>query len=163
MTTRRIHHNLTSPTEYSSALTSEFPDILKHIESVIHHPRSLVRPLANWRPPSVALPATGVHAPTSATIRRYRVGEHARNVVRQCGEPRAAAYLISIRFSSKHSSITLNNLSEGWIRGLLPDQKITCVHELDSESAPTFCWLVDKTFDPIQSPASLFTGHREAA
>ena len=45
-----------SPAALASDIRRRFPDTLDAVDAVIHHPRSLSRPVATWRPPVVSLP-----------------------------------------------------------------------------------------------------------
>lgn len=152
-----------SPTRYAKHLRSVHPGHLTQIISLMRHPRSLARPLASWRPPSLPLPALARHDSLTLTLSRMRVGDTAREVIRDTGEIRSPAYLITVRLSSPEGHRVPRALAEGWVRALLDDDKIIAVHELPDEPTPTFCWLADSRFIPVPSPASLFQRPAHAA
>lgn len=138
-------------------------DTLSAIHSIIHHPRSLARPLHNWRPPTKPLPGLDGASPLDMAITRHRVGEQVRVRVRDFGEKHQPAYLITVRITDPHGGLVDPALAEGWVRAILPDANIDAAHEVSAGRAPTFVWLVDGKFHPTHSPASLFSGIAQSA
>lgn len=136
---------------------------LQALNSILHHPRSLARPVPTWRPPSKQLPAIHGGEVLTATLTRHRVGPRAKARVRGFGETREPAYLISVRLTHPRGRRVDPNLAEAWIRALVPVELINTVHELTGTQPPTFCWLSDGHHRPVMSPASLFYGYSQAA
>lgn len=155
--------SISSPARYADHIRSAFPDALGQVVSLLRHPRSLARPIATWRPPSIVLPPLPGHAALSLTASRMRVGEAARHIVSATGETRTPAYLVTIRVTNPSGHRVSRALAEGWVRALLENEQITAVHELTDEPTPTFCWLIDSRFAPVASPASLFQSPAHAA
>ncbi|WP_156227590.1 hypothetical protein [Corynebacterium comes] len=156
-----INH-LSTPPSIALTLRAHEATTLRDLHSMIHHPRSLARPQANWRPPSKALPGGSL----TMTLTRHRVGERVKARVlgfaSGSGEDRAPAYLITVRITDQHGAVDPVT-AEGWVRALIDDALIDAVHEVSSGHAATFVWLVDAHFVPVHSPASLFFGFSQAA
>ncbi len=131
--------------------------------SLIHHPRSLARPVPDWRPPSKQTPALFGSHPLMLTITRHRVGPRARARVRGFGETRDPAYLVSVRVTDPRGRRVDPVIAEGWVRALVDEEIVDAVHEVTDGRTPTFVWLVDGRYQPVHSPASLFTGFAQAA
>ena len=149
-----------SPARHAAHLRTSFPDTLAAVASIMRHPRSLARPLATWRPPSITLPGTD---PLVLTLSRMRVGDAVRDRVQRSGETRTPAYLITVRITDPSGHRVPRATAEAWVRALVACGQINAVHHLTDEAAPTFCWLVDGHFTPVISPASLFQQPAEAA
>lgn len=152
-----INH-IQTPPSIAAALRVREAATIRDLHSILHHPRSLARSSANWRPPGKALPG----GPLTMTLTRHRVGERAKARVLGFGESGTPAYLITVRITDQRGAVD-PVAAEGWVRALVDDSLIDAVHEVPSGNAATFVWLVDARFTPLHSPASLFTGHPQAA
>ncbi|MHA2788674.1 hypothetical protein ACXZ66_05940 [Corynebacterium sp. S7] len=141
---------------HSHSISQKHAELLSQISSILHHPRSLARPLASWRPPTKALPGIAGGAPLTMAISRHRVGPRVQARLQGYGETRHPAYLISIRITDPTGSPAPRDIAEEWIRALLPLNIEGAVHELSSHTAVTYVWIVDGKFQPLQSPASMF-------
>lgn len=137
-------------------------ETLANLTTMIHHPRSLSRPHAAWRPPSLRLPRVAGHPPLTVSVARHRVGPRARARILGYGQDRTPVYLVSLRVTDPLGGHVDTRLSEGWIRALLGDSAAGAVHELRG-SATTYVWLVDSGYRPVPSPASLFADFSDAA
>lgn len=142
----------------AAQLRDRHPETLDAISAVMHHPRSLSRPTATWRPPVLTLPREGNGPQLSVAVTRRRVGPRARARIRGFGQDQVPAYLIELRVADTSGVPTDRRLAEAWVRALLPDDCAHTVHELPSARAATYVWLVDGTFGPIESPSSMFEG-----
>lgn len=149
--------------ELTAQLRREEAPTIAALNSILHHPRSLARPLPTWRPPSKQLPAVHGGDELTATLTRHRVGPRARARVRGFGETREPAYVISARLTDPRGRAPERHLAEAWIRALVSEELIDAVHEIEGGQAPTYCWLVDGHYQPVHSPSSLFTGMADAA
>lgn len=129
----------------------------------IAHPRSLARQTPAWRPPTIRQPSQFGLSPVGLTISRRRVGAEARAMIRSYGETRNPAYLVTLRVTAGDGRNVSVHEAEAWIRALLPDTGHYSVHRLEGLGAPTYCWIVDSAFRPIESPASLFQPIRSVA
>lgn len=136
-------------------------DSLRNVLSMIRHPRSLVRPGARWRPPTLHLPEVLGEDAAVVAVRRHRVGTRARARIRGWGSETEPAYLLVLRFSATEKKLPAAT-PEAWVRALVPTAAADAVHQLTGETAPTFCWFVDRDFAPVHSPASLFTAGEAA-
>jgi len=152
-----INH-INTPPSIAAALRTREAATIRDLHSIIHHPRSLARPTANWRPPGKALPGGSL----TMALTRHRVGERAKARVLGFGEPREPAYLITVRITDQRGPVD-PVAAEGWVRALVDEALIDAVHEVPSGNAATFVWLVDGRFVPLHSPASLFAGFAQAA
>lgn len=139
-------------------IQTRFPQAIDAIEAIIHHPRSLSRPTAAWRPPVKSLPRIGAGPQLTAAVTRRRVGPRARARIRGYGESQVPAYLVELRITDASGVPADRRLTEAWVRALIPEESISAVHELPSARAATYVWLVDGTFTPIASPSSMFEG-----
>lgn len=160
------HHTTahrTDPATLAERLRTHESATLAALNSILHHPRSLARPVPTWRPPSKHLPRTGKSGALTAAITRHRVGPRARARVRGFGETREPAYVISVRLTEPHGRMTDPVAAEAWIRALVPADLIDTVHQITGSHPPTYCWLVDGNYVPVDSPASLFSGFEQAA
>lgn len=142
----------------AETITTRFPDTIDALHAIMHHPRSLSRPTAAWRPPVKALPRFGGGPQLSAAVTRRRVGPRARARIRGYGQTQVPAYLLEVRITDASGLPADRQLTEAWIRALVPDDVIDAVHELPSPRAATYVWLVDGQFNPIASPPSMFEG-----
>lgn len=139
------------------------PEVVKSLNSVIRHPRSLARPTPAWRPPSKALPALPGADQLNATVTRHRVGPRARARMRGFGATTPPAYLITVRVTSPEGYYVYPEIAEGWVRTLVGSSSAECVHVFDDNNTPTFVWMVDGDYQPMRSPASLFDPESQAA
>lgn len=137
--------------------TTQLPT-LDRIESIVHHPRSLARPNPTWRPPTKELPRVGRGPQLKVAITRRRVGPRAVARIKGYGETHVPAYLIELRFTDSTGITVDRDLAEAWVRALVPSDMAGAVHEVYSPTGATFVWLVDGTFTPVYSPASMFEG-----
>lgn len=159
----RLISSIISAKRYAAHFVSVFPTTITDTHSMMRHPRSLARSIPTWRPPSIALPTLPGEDSLTLTLSRHRAGPAARNIVRDHGETREPAYLITVRISSPEGYKVSTQLAEGWIRALLNTADSSSVHQLVDEAAPTFCWLVDAHFEPVSSPTYLFEYSKSAA
>ncbi|MDU0478331.1 hypothetical protein QVA66_03645 [Staphylococcus chromogenes] len=141
-----------------SSLRTNHHDALARIRTTMAHPRSLARPLATWRPPTVRLASS-----LQVTLARYRVGRKVRARLRGYGEDRTPAYVVSARFTDATGRPVSAAEAETWLRACLPTDMEYSIHQLLGESSPTFCWLIDQNFHPLTSPASLFEQREQVA
>lgn len=160
---RRTPHVLLSAAEVAAYIRDHEAETLGAVDSVLHHPRSLARPLADWRPPSKQTPALFGGAPLLLTVTRHRVGPRARARVRGFGETRDPAYLINVRVTDPRGRRVDPIVAEGWIRALVDEDMVDAIHEVNDGRTPTYLWLVDGHYHPVHSPASLFSGFAQAA
>ena len=151
-----INH-LHTPSTVATGLRRHEADTLRDIHSILHHPRSLARPTATWRPPGKTLP-DGLRV----TVTRHRVGERVKARVLGFGEDREPAYLVTLRITDARGAVDPVR-AEGWVRALVENALVDAVHEIFSGSAATYVWLVDAAHHPVHSPASLFAGFSAAA
>lgn len=157
MTTNTAHY-------FAHLLRHRQASTLNDLSSIIHHPRSLARPSASWRPPLKRLPAPPEGEALNVTITRHRVGPQAKARVFGFGEDRVPAYLLTLRFTDPRGGSVDVALAEGWVRALIHDAAADAVHEVTvTDHAPTFVWLADSDYLPVRSPASLFGGFEQAA
>ncbi|GAB3939732.1 hypothetical protein GCM10028828_02350 [Corynebacterium tapiri] len=97
-----------------------------------------------------------------ASVTRHRVGPRARAIVHGYGEEELPAYVIAIRMTDPLGARVDTDVAEGWVRALLGNSQVECVHVIGERHAPTFVWLADANYQPLRSPASLFA-HASAA
>ncbi|RNE48444.1 hypothetical protein [Corynebacterium alimapuense] len=155
--------NTTSPARIAHHLRNTRAVELADVRSIMHHPRSLARPVPQWRPPSKHLPGIFGTSPLTVALTRHRVGDQVRAQVRDFGQQRQPAYLVTLRITATSGGALDPTVSEGWVRALLDNDLVTAVHEVATGHAPTFVWLVDGHYQPVPSPASLFSGFSAAA
>ena len=142
------------------------PVTLADIHSIIHHPRSLARPMASWRPPGKKVPrvdGTDTRDMLSLTVTRHRVGTRARARVLGYTGDREPAYLVLVRVTDPTDRDVPTEVAEAWVRAIVGEQDVQSVHEIGTGHAPTFAWLVDGHYSPVPSPASLFSTASDAA
>ncbi|MBZ8177044.1 hypothetical protein GP475_04710 [Corynebacterium poyangense] len=151
-----------TPLQLAGQLSDLAPLVIQKFTSILRHPRSLARPTALWRPPILQLAARG-YPDLQATVTRYRVGPKTRARVRGFGEARVPAYLVVLRLSRPDAQAVSHPLAKGWIRALVGAGRAEAVHELSDSHTPMYCWLIDANFEPVHSPASLFSHFLEAA
>lgn len=144
-------------------LRRTYKDSLGTVAMTIKHPRSLARSTATWRPPTIHFSGRQGTPSVNLTVTRHRVGHLARARIRGYGESRTPAYMIMVRVTSPTGRPVPPHEADTWIRALLPDIGQFSLHRVDGLGAPTFCWIVDQHFTPIESPASLFRSEREVA
>lgn len=149
---------MTNTREIARTIRSNHADALERFEAVIHHPRSLARPNPTWRPPTRELPRVAGGPTLRAAITRRRVGPRAQARIKGFGESHVPAYLIEVRFTDASGYTVNREIAEAWVRALVPTDMISAVHEVYSPTGATFVWLVDGTFTPVYSPASMFEG-----
>lgn len=152
-----------TPAQFAEQLALLHPRTVGMMSTMIRHPRSLARPVASWRPPSIDLPGVSGQPPLTATVTRHRVGPRARARVLGYGEDREPAYVLSIRLTDPQGGEVPPPGAESWIRAVVGNASADSVHEIPSDISPTFIWLVDASFQPLRSPASLFLGFQNAA
>jgi len=138
-------------------------DTVDALNSIMRHPRSLNRDIANWRPPIKQLPGVIDHGDLTASISRFRVGPRAMSRIHGYGERRKPAYLIRLRITDPAGFEVRPEIAEGWVRALIPPHTATAVHEISSGQATTFVWMVDRDYQPLRSPSSMFAGLNQAA
>ena len=134
------------------------------VASILRHPRSLARPVADWRPPSITLPSVGQFPELMCAVSRRRVGPRAKARIQGFGEDRTPAYLITSRLTDPQGFDISRACAEAWVRCLVPQQLADAVHEIPGTAASTtFVWLVDRDYLPVHSPISMFEGLNAAA
>ncbi len=156
----------TTAWDLANLIRDREPVTLADIHSIIHHPRSLARPMATWRPPSKKVPlidGTDTRAMLTLAVTRHRVGDRARARVLGYTGDREPAYLVTVRITDPTGRPVPVDAAEAWIRALVGEEDVHAVHEIGAGHAPTFAWLVDGRYCPVPSPASLFTGASDAA
>ncbi|MCP1387371.1 hypothetical protein M5J20_04105 [Corynebacterium sp. TA-R-1] len=149
---------LTTPEAIAAEIEELYSETLERLDAVIHHPRSLARPQATWRPPTKLLPRIGSGPQLSIAVTRRRVGPRAQARIRGYGETQVPAYVIELRITDASGLPADRRYTEAWVRALIDDTDISAVHELPSARAATYVWLVDGSYTPIPSPSSLFEG-----
>ncbi|WFP67978.1 hypothetical protein P9J65_04230 [Corynebacterium pseudotuberculosis] len=154
------HH---SAEQRAAHIRRAHPESLAAFHSTVSHPRSLARSLPTWRPPSIKVVSTLGSGELNLTITRHRVGPRARSLLQAYGISRSPAYLVQVRITNPQGLSIPPEVAEGWIRAIIPPDRIACVHELTEKTAPTFLWIVDSDFQPLPSPASIFQGEPKAA
>src|SRR5690625_3464213 len=152
------------PRDWSSDVcSSDLSLTVDALNSIMRHPRSLNRDIANWRPPIKQLPGVIDHGDLTASISRFRVGPRAISRIYGYGERRKPAYLIRLRITDPAGLEVRPEIAEGWVRALIPPHTATAVHEIASGQATTFVWMVDRDYQPLRSPSSMFAGLNQAA
>ena len=149
---------MTNTRELAQQIRSTYSNALNRFDAVIHHPRSLARPTPAWRPPTRELPRIAHGPQLKAAVTRRRVGPRAQARIKGFGESHVPAYLIEVRFTDVTGITVDRDLAEAWVRALVPSSMAGAVHEVYSPTGTTFVWLVDGTFTPVYSPASMFEG-----
>lgn len=139
-------------------LRRRHPETISALTAVMHHPRSLARPTASWRPPVITLPRTGNGSQITAAITRRRVGPRAKARIQGYGQTQVPAYLVELRLADRAGVPVDTELTEAWVRAIVPDDCAHAVHELPGAKTVSYVWLVDGTFTPIESPSSMFAG-----
>lgn len=162
-TSHRMFSHRADPATLAEQLRARESATISALNSILRHPRSLARPVPTWRPPSKHLPQTGESSALTAAITRHRVGPRARARIRGFGETREPAYVVSVRLTEPRGRPVDPGAAEAWIRALVPADLIGTVHEITGSHPPTYCWLVDGNYLPVDSPASLFSGFELAA
>src|SRR5699024_7948903 len=137
--------------------------IVDALNSIIRHSRSLNRNKGDWLPPIKQLPRVIDHGDLTASISRFRVGPRAISRIHGYGERRKPAYLIRLRITDPAGLEVRPEIAEGWVRALIPPHTATAVHEIASGQATTFVWMVDRDYQPLRSPSSMFAGLNQAA
>lgn len=160
---RKSAESLPSAAKITRYVRTHHRSALDAVGTIMAHPRSLARPTASWRPPSHTLPAIFGRDALSITVTRHRVGPRVQARMRGFGEQRTPAYLVTARLSMPSGYVVPPELAAGWVASIFGPENGECVHEFDSPTAPTFVWVVDGSFQPLRSPASLFTGLSQAA
>lgn len=149
-----------SPADLAPLLAEIHPRTLGMLTTMIRHPRSLARQMASWRPPSIDLPRTSGLPALTATLTRHRVGPRARARVLGYGEDHEPAYVVSVRITDPSGAEVSPAAAETWVRAAVGNDHADSVHEI---AGTTFVWLVDGSYQPVRSPASLFQGFQNAA
>ncbi|QPK83985.1 hypothetical protein G7Y29_04140 [Corynebacterium qintianiae] len=151
-------NNIADSHTLASDIINRHPLALDDLRTIIHHPRSLARPSAAWRPPVKALPPLRHGPKLSAAVSRRRVGPRARARIQGWGETQVPAYLIELRISDDTGAPADRTLTEAWVRALVTEDCIESVHEIPSNRTATYVWLADGSFQPVYSPPSMFDG-----
>lgn len=147
-----------TPEALSEEIRTRHPETIQSAQAVMHHPRSLSRPTATWRPPVLTLPRVANGPQLTLAVTRRRVGPRARARIQGYGGDHVPAYLLEVRIADATGAQVDPVLAESWVRALIPDDAAHAVHELTGSHAANYVWLVDGTFAPIASPSSLFEG-----
>lgn len=149
---------LATPVALSEDISRRFPDAVESVQAIMHHPRSLARPTAAWRPPVKTLPRIDGGPQLSVAVTRRRVGPRAQARIRGYGQSQVPAYLIEVRITDTTGVPTDRHLTEAWVRAMVPAEAAGAVHEVPGPRAVSYVWLVDGQFNPIASPSSMFEG-----
>lgn len=139
---------------------------MDELASVIAHPRSLARPSAQWRPPTVQFPRTSTLPAVSATISKYRTGRSVVAFMHRAGYDDIPAYLVSLRLTDPSGTPLSLADSQQWVDSIAFatfDAPPGSVYHVVGEPTPTFCWLVNGSYAPISSPIEVFTALDKAA
>ncbi|AZA09526.1 hypothetical protein [Corynebacterium pseudopelargi] len=166
MYSTKQHHSNALNTDLATAcavIEQEHSDTLAKIRSTIRHPRSLARPQASWRPPSITLDPPSASHGLKVAITRRRVGPNVQARIRGYGEHRRPAYVLALRFSYSNGQEVPPLLAEAWVRGIVGEANAGCVHALSDAYTPTFLWITDAQGQALHSPASLFAAFAQAA
>ncbi|AWB82145.1 hypothetical protein C3B44_07045 [Corynebacterium yudongzhengii] len=161
-TAHRTRSNL-NPGQLADRIAQRHHDVLGTLYTMLRHPRSLARTSAAWRPITLGLPAVSGYPELSASVTRHRVGPRARARALGYGGRSEPAYVIAIRITDPAGGRVDPTLSEAWLRALVGELHIECVHELGDGHTLTFVWLADAHYQPVPSPSSLFAGFSDAA
>lgn len=145
-------------TDLSADIQNRFPAAVEALQAIVHHPRSLSRPTAAWRPPVKTLPRFAGGPQLTAAITRRRVGPRARARIRGYGQTQVPAYLIEVRVSDTAGVPVDSRLAEAWVRTMVAPANAGAIHELTCGRSISYVWLVDGQFNPIESPSSMFEG-----
>lgn len=157
-TAQTASHPTAGTTDLSADIQRRFPAAVDALQAIAHHPRSLSRPTAAWRPPTKTLPRLGSGPQLAAAITRRRVGPRARARIRGYGQTQVPAYLIEVRVSDTAGVAVDPRIAEAWIRTMVPPESAGAIHELSGGRSLSYVWLVDGQFNPIDSPSSMFEG-----
>ena len=154
----KSHSPAYTPEALAEEIRERHPAIIESAQAVMHHPRSLSRPTAAWRPPVLTLPRVANGPQLTLAVTRRRVGPRARARIQGYGGDQVPAYLIEVRVADTTGSVVDTVLTEAWVRALIPDDCAHTVHELAGARTANYVWLVDGTFTPVASPSSMFEG-----
>lgn len=147
-----------TPEALAAAIREQHPEMIQSAQAVMHHPRSLSRPTAAWRPPVVTLPRVANGPQLTLAVTRRRVGPRARARIQGYGGEQIPAYLIEVRIADTTGALVDTVLTEAWVRAIIPNDCAHAVHELAGTRTANYVWLVDGAFHPIASPSSMFEG-----
>lgn len=151
-------NELTLP-QRAEEIRRRHPELLEHARAIVRHPRSLARPIPQWRPPVVELaPVAGMPA-LSVAISRYRVGDKAQARLRLAqSEPTAPmpVYLLSCRFTTTSGASLQADDVNAWMEALLGTRDNSLAYLLHDGSALVAAWVVDKDFRAVPTPPELF-------
>lgn len=139
-------------------ISREHAPTVDALRSIIRHPRSLARSSASWRPPVKELPRVGGSVALTVAVTRRRVGPRARARIQGYGETHVPAYIIELRVTDPSGMPADPAVTEAWIRCLVSPESLRAVYELPGSRATSYVWLVDATYAPVLSPASMFQG-----
>ena len=83
----KFTHSTPAPVSHTPAALAEHihatePECVDRLRGIIHHPRSLARESATWRPPTKRLPRLAHGAELNIAITRRRVGPRAQARIR---------------------------------------------------------------------------------
>src|SRR5699024_4549251 len=118
---------------------------------------------ANWRPPIKQLQGVVNYGLLNASISHFRVGPRAMSRSHGYVEKRKPAYLIPMRITDPMGLEVCSEIAEGCVRVLIQSHAATAVHEVSAEQATTFVWMVDRDYQPLRSPSSMYAGLDQAA
>lgn len=152
------HSPAYTPEALAEFIRERHPEIIESAQAVMHHPRSLSRPIATWRPPVLTLPRVANGPQLTLAVTRRRVGPRARARIQGYGSEQVPAYLIEVRLADATGALVDTVLTEAWVRALIPGDAVHAVHELAGTRTANYVWLVDGTYAPIASPSSMFAG-----
>lgn len=161
----RVRTHTHPATELADIIRAVHPATLRSLHGLISHPRSLARPTGTWRPPRITIPCvTGYDAPhLVATVSRYRADRSTAVSVIAAGATRTPAYVVIVRISRPDGHAVARETAEAWVRALIPELSISAVHELTDESTPTYCWVIDGSYQPLPSSPRIVQPPKVAA
>ena len=163
MNARATHAPVIDATGVTTEILFAHSETVDSIRAIMRHPRSLNRDIADWRPPKKKLPGVINEGELTASISRFRVGPRAVSRIRGYGERRKPAYLIRLRITDPTGYDVRHDIAEGWVRALVPPHAASSIHEIPTGQAATFVWMVDRDYQPLRSPSSMFAGLDQAA
>lgn len=135
------------------------PDLLERARAIVRHPRSLARPIPQWRPPVIELSPVAGMPELSVAVSRYRVGNKAQARLRLAqSEPTAPmpVYLLSCRFTTFAGTPLQSEDVNAWMEALLGSRDNSLAYLLNDGSALVAAWVVDKDFRAVPTPPELF-------
>lgn len=135
------------------------PELLERTRAILRHPRSLARPIPQWRPPVIELAPVAGMPKLSVAVSRYRVGDKAQARLRLAQDGPVAptpVYLLSCRFSTTGGTPLQADDVNAWMEALLGNRDNSLAYLINDGSALVAAWVVDKDFRAVPTPPELF-------